>query len=91
MSGAFGLCTAAAFTCQQFTVDVDYPEDSRAIWRNRFFFFFCFFRAALAAYGSSQARGGIGARAASLHHRHSKVESEPYFQLTPQFTAMLDP
>ena len=33
---------------------------------------FClFFRAAPAAYGSSQARGGNGAAAASLHHSHS--------------------
>ena len=28
------------------------------------------------AYGSSQARGGIGAAAAGLHHSHSIVGSE---------------
>jgi len=33
-----------------------------------FFFTFLLFRAALAAYGNSQARGGIGAAADSLHH-----------------------
>ena len=33
-----------------------------------FFFFFYFFRAAPVAYRSSQARGIIGAVAASLHH-----------------------
>ena len=33
-------------------------------------------RAALAAYGSSQARGRIGAAAASLHHSHSNTRSE---------------
>ena len=33
-----------------------------------FFFFFSFFQAALAAYGSSQARGLIRATAACLHH-----------------------
>ena len=33
-----------------------------------FLFLFFLFRAALAAYGSSQARGLIGATAASLHH-----------------------
>ena len=35
------------------------------------FFFWSFFRATPMAYGSSQARGRIGAVAASLHHRHS--------------------
>ena len=36
------------------------------------FVLFCFvFRAALAAYGRSQARGRIGATADSLHHSHS--------------------
>ena len=34
-------------------------------------FVFCLFRAALMAYGSSQARGQIGATAASLRHSHS--------------------
>ena len=33
-----------------------------------FFFFFFLFRAKLEAYGSSHARGRIGAVAASLHH-----------------------
>ena len=41
------------------------------------FFFFCLFRAALMAYGGSQARGRIGAVAASLHHSHGNVGSEP--------------
>ena len=40
------------------------------------FFFFFFFRAALAAYGGSQARGLIGAIAAGLHHSHSNARSE---------------
>ena len=39
-----------------------------------FFFFWFFFRAAPAAYGSFQARGWIGAAAASLCHRHSKSQ-----------------
>ena len=38
---------------------------------------FCFFRAALVTYGSSQARGQFGALAASLRHSHSNEESEP--------------
>ena len=44
----------------------------------------CFFRAAPAAYGGSQARGGIGATAADRHHSHSKAKSEPCLQPTPQ-------
>jgi len=43
---------------------------------------FLLFRAALVAYGSSQARGGIGAAAASLHHRHSNIGSKPCLQPT---------
>ena len=36
------------------------------------------------AYRSSQARGQIGAAAASLHHSHSNTGSEPHLQPTPQ-------
>ena len=41
---------------------------------------FYLFRAVTAAYGGSQARGGIGAVAAGLHHSqsHSNVGSEPH-------------
>ena len=39
--------------------------------------FFFFFRAAPVAYGSSQARGWIGATADGLHHSHSNMGSEP--------------
>ena len=38
-----------------------------------FFFFLLFFRAALAAYGGSQAKGPIGAVGAGLHQSHSCV------------------
>ena len=41
-----------------------------------FVFLFSLFRAALMAFGSSQARGLIGAIAASLHHSHSNTGSE---------------
>ena len=47
----------------------------RASWRMTFFFFFCLFcllGAASTAYGGSQARGLIGAVAASLHHSHTR-------------------
>ena len=37
----------------------------------------CFFRATPAAYGNSQARGWIGAAAASPRHSHNNVGSEP--------------
>ena len=52
------------------------------------FFFFCFFRAAVAAYGSSQATGLIGATAAGLRHSHSNARSEPHLRPTPQLTAV---
>ena len=50
--------------------------------------FFFFFRATLAPYGSSRARGLIGAIGASLYHSHSNIRSEPCLQL---LTATLDP
>ena len=47
---------------------------------NKLLTFYCYFififTAALGACGSSQARGGIGATAASLHHSHSNAGSE---------------
>ena len=62
------------------------------------FFLFCFFlfwgeglfRAAPAAYGSSQASGEIGATAAGLHHSHSNTGSRLHLQPTPQLVAMPD-
>ena len=59
-----------------------------------FYLFFCLFSfswAATAAYGSSQARGGIGAVAAGLRQSHSNMGSKPRLQPTPQLTAMWDP
>ena len=41
-------------------------------------FFFFLFRAILMAYGGSQAKGGIRATAAGLHHSHSSAGSEQY-------------
>jgi len=43
------------------------------------------------AYGGSQARGRIGAVAASLCYSRSNVRSKLCLQPTPQLTAMLDP
>ena len=55
------------------------------------FCLFAFSRAAPMAYGGSQARGLIGAAAASLHQSHSNSGSEPRLQPTPQVTATPDP
>ena len=43
-----------------------------------FFVYVYLFRAAPVTYGSSQARGQIGAIAAGLHHSHSNTRSEPH-------------
>ena len=56
-----------------------------------FFFFFCIFRATPVAYGGSQAKGPIGATAASLYHCHSNMGSKPRLQPTLQLTATLGP
>ena len=47
------------------------------------FFFLPLFRTTPAAYGGSQARGGIGAAAVSLRHSHSNDRSEPHLRPTP--------
>ena len=47
------------------------------------FFVFYLFRASPAAYGSSQARGRIGAAAASLHHSHNNLGFYPPLPSTP--------
>ena len=44
----------------------------------KFSLFFSPFYSSPTAYGNSQARGRIGAVAASLHHRHSNTISEPH-------------
>ena len=55
------------------------------------FFYFLLFRAAPAAYGSSKARGPIGAAAAGLRHSHSNAQSEQNLQPTLLLVATLDP
>ena len=54
-------------------------------------FFFFLFSATPMAHGGSQARGRIGAVAASLHHSLSNARSEPCLRPTPQLMAKLDP
>ena len=54
-------------------------------------FVFVFLLCVSAAPGGSQARGRIGALAASLHQSHSKVGSKLCLQPTPQLTAAPDP
>ena len=61
-------------------------------WHSLFLFYlFIYLFLLFRAYGSSQARGGIEAIAASLHHSHSNTASQPCLQPTPQLTAMLAP
>ena len=55
------------------------------------FFFSCFFRVAPVSCGVSQARGRIGATAASLHQSHSNTRPKLHLRPTPQLTAMQDP
>ena len=64
---------------------------SSVSWRRNGLAFQHFFRAIPAAYGISQARGQIGAAAASLHHSHSHAGSEPCLWPTPQLMAMSNP
>ena len=53
--------------------------------------FILLFRATLAAYGSSQARGQTGAAAAGLHHSNSNMGSKPSLWPIPQLMATPDP
>ena len=48
------------------------------------------FTAAPVTYGSSQARGQIGAVAVGLHHSRSNPRSEAHLQATSQLAAMQD-
>ena len=53
--------------------------------------FFCLYRAALAAYGCSQARGQMVAVATGLRQSHSNARSKPHVRPTPQLTATPNP
>ena len=56
-----------------------------------FFFFFCLLRAAPEACGRSQARGGIGAVATSLHHNHSNQHRFQAASATSRQRRILNP
>ena len=56
-----------------------------------FFTFFLWGGAESMSYGSSRARGQIGAAAASLYHNHSNTKSKSHLQCMQQPVAMLDP
>ena len=58
---------------------------------HKVFFFFFLFRATLAAYGNSQARGPTGAKEAGLYHSHSNAGSKPRLQPTAQLETTPDP
>ena len=55
------------------------------------YLFILLFRATLMAYGGSQARGLIGATAASLPHSHGNARSEPRLQPTSRQHWILNP
>ena len=58
-----------------------------------FVFVFCLFRSVPAACGSSQARGWIGAIAASLHHSHSnaRIQAVSLTYTTAHSNTILNP
>ena len=58
--------------------------------QKHFNIFFCFLEPHLQHMEGSQARGGIGAAAAGLHHSHSNGSSQPHLRPTPHLAAMPD-
>ena len=91
-----------SFSCSLTPGDLETQTEKLFLWASRalevggvgilfHLFIFTFFRTTLTAYGSSQARGRIGAVAAGLHHRHSHEGSEPCLQPIPQLPVTLDP
>ena len=76
-----------------------HPYSDRRLHQMSHYFFFrfhqmshyFFFRFRATSAASSQARGQIGAAAASLNHSHSNTGSEPHPRLTPQLVATLGP
>ena len=66
-------------------------EPNQSTLEPEIFCLFLFFRAAATAYGGSQARGRIGATAASPRHSHSNSGFEPHLRPTPQLKATPDP
>ena len=54
-------------------------------------FFFFLFSAEPVAYGSCQARGGIGTTAAALHHSHSNTGFKPCLQIPLLLKVTPDP
>ena len=61
---------AGVSACQEISVPPTTSEEVTLTATTTFFRFFFFFRAIPAAYGSSQAKGRIGAAAAGLRHSH---------------------
>ena len=78
------------FLCFFEALRLEYNHEWSVLLFLSFFFFFFFLRAALMAYGGFQARSGIGAVAAGLHHSHHNARSKLHLQPTPQLMATLD-
>ena len=77
---SWDLCLQCPASCNETQLTLAFPGYSPTpIGRfdPDFFFFFGLFRATPKAYGNSWARDQTGAAAASLHHSHSNMGSEP--------------
>ena len=72
-------------------LDTIYSKLLLNISRPSFSFLLFFYRATPSAYGSSQARGWIGAAAAGLCHSHNNTRSELHLWPVLQLVAMPDP
>ena len=71
-------------------IKINFKEKEKGInWLFCLVFCFCFFRATLAAYVSSQARDQTAATAASPHHSHAR--SKPHLWSTPKLMVMATP
>ena len=84
-SKACTLHPMASWTHIHHTVFLGFVLFCFLVW---FGFILLLFKAAPAAYRSSQTRGQIRAIAAGLHHIHSNTGSETPLQPTPRLTAM---
>ena len=94
-SGRKKVCAKLSTMTFLWTIEImdftpDQPFNHDLHLRVFFFFFFCLFRVALAAYGGAHARGRIGAVAAGLHNSHSNTGSKPHLQPIPELIAMPD-
>ena len=72
----FSCLERESFSCIK-TLPIQFAHSLGICMCLSYFLFVCFYTAVPAAYGHSQARGRIGAAAASIRHSHSNARSEP--------------